>query len=53
MECERIGRQGRELVTSSFTYDRAVDRILGDVGILGEKDRGNKHAVGLSRDESQ
>jgi spore maturation protein CgeB len=27
-ERERIARQGRELVTSSFTYDRAVSRIL-------------------------
>lgn len=50
---ERIGRQGRELVTSSFTYDKAVERILRDVGIRGEEKRGNQPAAGLSRDESQ
>ena len=30
VERERIANQGRELVTSDFTYDRAVTRILED-----------------------
>lgn len=52
-ECERIGRQGRELVAASLTYDRAVARILGDVGILGGKGKGTKLGAGISKDESQ
>jgi spore maturation protein CgeB/predicted SAM-dependent methyltransferase len=31
-ERKRIARQGRELVVSSFTYDRAVARILEEAG---------------------
>jgi spore maturation protein CgeB/predicted SAM-dependent methyltransferase len=33
---ERIARQGRELVTSSFTYDRAVSRILEEADANGQ-----------------
>ncbi len=52
-ECERIGRQGRELVTSSFTYDRAVARILGDAGIRGGQKRGNQPTADISGAENQ
>ena len=36
-ERERIGSQGRDLVISGFTYDRAVARILEDVGRVSKK----------------
>lgn len=34
---KRIGSQGRDLVISTFTYDKAVVRILEDVGRTGSK----------------
>lgn len=36
-ERERIGSQGRDLVISGFTYDRAVARILEDVCRVSKK----------------